>query len=139
MGPAGATAQPMSEATDPQPEDALGKVYDAGLMRRLLGYVRPYRGRTLLATGLILVSSLLQLVGPLVTAVALDLYVRPVSSHPPRGGAHARWSRRSRRSHTWSAAPLHAWEWRRPLLSRPPIRRRGSPVWRPWQRSTWSP
>jgi|CXWL01.1.fsa_nt_gi ATP-binding cassette subfamily B protein len=67
----------MSEATDPQPEDALGKVYDARLMRRLLGYVRPYRGRTLLATALILVSSLLQLVGPLVTAVALDLYVRP--------------------------------------------------------------
>ncbi|MDP9122378.1 MAG: ABC transporter ATP-binding protein/permease [Acidobacteriota bacterium] len=46
-------------------------------MRRLLRYVRPYRGMTAAAVALILFSSLLQLVGPLAMAVALDLFIRP--------------------------------------------------------------
>ena len=66
-------------------EEALGKAYDARLMRRLLAYVRPYRGRMALAVALILVSSCLELVGPLATAVALDLYVRPLADSPPSG------------------------------------------------------
>ncbi len=61
----------------PQEEEALGKAYDAGLMRRLLAYLRPYRGMTAGALALILMSSLLQLVGPLTVAVSLDLFVRP--------------------------------------------------------------
>ncbi len=58
-------------------EEILGKAYDARLMRRLMGYVRPYRLMTAGAVALILVSSALQLVGPLATAVAIDLFVRP--------------------------------------------------------------
>ena len=58
-------------------EDVLGKAYDARLMRRLLAYVKPYRGQTALAVLLIGVSSLLRLVGPLATAVAIDLFIRP--------------------------------------------------------------
>ena len=58
-------------------EEVLGKAYDARLMRRLLGYVRPYRGMAVGALMLILGSSLLQLVGPLATAVALDLFIGP--------------------------------------------------------------
>jgi ATP-binding cassette subfamily B protein len=58
-------------------EDVLGKAYDARLMRRLVSYVRPYRGLAAAAVALIILSSLLQLVGPLVTAIALDLYVQP--------------------------------------------------------------
>src|SRR6185436_7482306 len=53
------------------------KAYDARLMRRLRRYLRPYRGMTAGALALILISSLLQLVGPLAMAVALDLFVRP--------------------------------------------------------------
>ena len=49
-------------------------------MRRLLAYLRPYRGRALGALGLLILSSLLQLVGPLATAVALDLFVRPLGA-----------------------------------------------------------
>ncbi len=67
----------MSEPGDLHSEEILGKAYDARLMRRLLGYVRPYRGMALSAVGLIVLSSLLQLVGPLLTAAALDLYIRP--------------------------------------------------------------
>ncbi len=74
---------PMSEAESPhEEEEILGKAYDARLMRRLLSYVKPYRGMTLASVALILVSSVLQLVGPLVTAVALDLFMRPDA---PRG------------------------------------------------------
>ena len=57
-------------------EEALGKVYDVGLLRRLVAYVRPYGDMALGALGLIILSSLLQLIGPLATAVALDLFVR---------------------------------------------------------------
>ena len=52
-------------------EGAPGRAYDGRLMRRLLGYLRPYRGSVLTAVSLIVVSSLLQLAGPLLTAVAL--------------------------------------------------------------------
>lgn len=65
----------MSELPELHEEEVLGKVYDGRLMRRLLGYVRPYRGMLVLAVLLVIVSSILQLVGPLATAVALDLFV----------------------------------------------------------------
>lgn len=75
----------MSEVAEFHEEEVLGRAYDRRLMRRLLLYVRPYRGMVAGAVGLILVSSLLQLVGPLATAVAIDLYIRPASSveHAP--------------------------------------------------------
>jgi ATP-binding cassette subfamily B multidrug efflux pump len=61
-------------------EEVLGKVYDARLMRRLVSYVRPYGDMALGSLGLIILSSLLQLIGPLATAVALDLFIRPPGS-----------------------------------------------------------
>jgi len=67
----------MSRHADVHEEEALGKAYDARLMRRLIAYVRPYWGQALLAVALIILSSLLQLIGPLATAVALDLFIRP--------------------------------------------------------------
>jgi len=67
----------VSEPIAYHEEEALGKAYDARLMRRLLAYVRPYRGMASAAVALIVVSSLLQLVGPLATAVALDLFIEP--------------------------------------------------------------
>jgi ATP-binding cassette subfamily B multidrug efflux pump len=62
---------------DPHEEEILGKAYDARLMRRLLTYLRPYRWMTAGSVGLILLSSVFQLIGPLATAVAIDLFVRP--------------------------------------------------------------
>jgi ATP-binding cassette, subfamily B, multidrug efflux pump len=67
----------MSEPIGQHEEEALGKAYDARLMRRLLAYLYPYRGMTAWALGLILLSSLLQLLGPLAMAVAIDLFIRP--------------------------------------------------------------
>jgi ATP-binding cassette subfamily B protein len=53
-------------------EEALGKAYDARLMRRLLAYLRPYRGRVILAIFTLLAASLVALVGPWLTQLALD-------------------------------------------------------------------
>src|SRR3954470_5155387 len=70
----------MSEPVSHHEEEVLGKAYDSRLMRRLLAYVRPYGDMALGALGLILLSSLLQLLAPLATAVALDLFIRPPGS-----------------------------------------------------------
>jgi len=53
-------------------EEALGKAYDARLMRRLLRYLRPYRGAVALAVVLLLTSAALQLLGPWITSLVLD-------------------------------------------------------------------
>lgn len=53
-------------------EEALGKAYDARLMRRLLLYVRPYRLRVALAIAALTAAALLELIGPWLTKVALD-------------------------------------------------------------------
>jgi ATP-binding cassette subfamily B protein len=76
----------MSEPVSQHEEEALGKAYDARLMRRLLAYLRPYRGMTIGALALILVSSVLQLFGPLAVAVAMDLFIRPQG---PKGNISA--------------------------------------------------
>ena len=62
-------------------EEALGKAYDARLMRRLLAYLRPYRGMTVAAVALMFLSSLLQLIGPLAVAVTIDLFVHPLAGN----------------------------------------------------------
>lgn len=81
----------MSETVELLEESTLGKAYDARLMRRLLGYLRPYRGMVLAAVCLIILSSGLQLVGPLATAVALDLFVRPFDEAPESISVVSRW------------------------------------------------
>jgi ATP-binding cassette, subfamily B, multidrug efflux pump len=53
-------------------EEALGKAYDARLMRRLLRYLRPYRGKVVLAVLILMAASLLQIVGPWLTQRAID-------------------------------------------------------------------
>ncbi len=80
----------MAKDRDFHEEDAVGKVYDGRLMRRLLGYLAPYRGMAAGALALILVSSALQLVGPLVTAVTLDLFIQPMDNRPARAPV-SRW------------------------------------------------
>ena len=56
-------------------EEPLGRGYDAGLLRRLVGYLRPYRGLTAVAVLLLLAGAGLALVGPLLTQRALDTAV----------------------------------------------------------------
>ena len=56
-------------------EEPQEKGYDAALMRRLLVYLRPYRGAALLAVLLLLAGAGLALVGPALTQRALDVAV----------------------------------------------------------------
>ena len=56
-------------------DEVLGKAYDARLMRRLLGYMRPYRARIGVAFLAILGLSLLQLAPPYLTKVAIDTHI----------------------------------------------------------------
>ncbi len=57
---------------DFQEEEALGKGYDARLMRRLLEYLRPYKWQVTLAIAILLFGSLFQIVGPWLTQIAID-------------------------------------------------------------------
>jgi ATP-binding cassette, subfamily B, multidrug efflux pump len=63
-------------------EDVLGKAYDARLMRRLLGYMRPYRKLVGLSLVFLLAQSLLQVASPLLTRIAVDRYIRPGAQLP---------------------------------------------------------
>ena len=56
-------------------EEILGKAYDAGLMRRLLRYLRPYTVQVLIALTAIVGASLLQLAQPYLMKVAIDDYI----------------------------------------------------------------
>ena len=59
----------------PDDADAAGPGYDASLLRRLLGYLRPYRWWTLAAVLLLMSQSILALIGPRLTEHALDVAV----------------------------------------------------------------
>ena len=63
----------MSEMLDDS--DGAGRGYDASLLRRLLGYLRPYRWWTLGAVLLLMSQSVLALIGPRLTQHALDVAV----------------------------------------------------------------
>ena len=56
-------------------EEVFEKGYDVRLLRRLLTYLRPYRGLTVLAVLLLLSGAGLALVGPLLTQRALDVAI----------------------------------------------------------------
>ena len=58
-------------------EEVLGKAYDARLMRRLLVYMRPYWKLVTISLVFLLLQSSLQVLGPLLTKVAVDKYVDP--------------------------------------------------------------
>ena len=56
----------------PDKDDRLGKAYDGRIVRRLSFYLRPYKGRLILAILLMIVSSLLAVSQPLIIGLAID-------------------------------------------------------------------
>jgi len=60
-----------------QHEEVLGKAYDARLMRRLLGYLRPHRRAVVVALVSIIGYSVLQLAQPYLTKLAIDDHITP--------------------------------------------------------------
>ncbi len=63
-------------SADANEEQVLGKAYDARLMRRLLTYIKPYRGSAYLAIVCLLAGSGLSVVQPYLTKIAIDRYIR---------------------------------------------------------------
>ena len=58
-----------------QEEEVLGKAYDGRLMRRLLTYLRPYKWHVVVALGAIILKSVADVLGPLLTKIAIDKYL----------------------------------------------------------------
>src|SRR5438067_4318013 len=59
-------------------EDEAAKAFDPHLARRLLFYLRPYRVRATVSVALVIFSSILEVAGPAIIAIAVDLWVKPV-------------------------------------------------------------
>lgn len=62
-------------------EEALGKAYDARLMKRLLTYLRPYKGATALAVLMLLIAALAQVALPFLTQYGIDNYIKEKNAH----------------------------------------------------------
>ena len=58
-----------------QEEEVLGKAYDGRLMRRLLTYLRPYKWHVAVALVAIVLKSVLDVLGPFLTKIAIDKYL----------------------------------------------------------------
>ena len=79
--------------------------YDLGLMRRLIAYLGSYRLLAAVAVLLIIVSAGLQLVGPLATAVALDLFIAPGEAQTADPSAVSGWMSRRLAARGWELTP----------------------------------
>ncbi|HEX7191980.1 MAG TPA: ABC transporter ATP-binding protein [Thermoanaerobaculia bacterium] len=59
-------------------EEEGARAFDPRLARRLLKYLRPYRVRATVSVLLVILSSVLEILGPAIIAVAIDLFVKPI-------------------------------------------------------------
>src|SRR5215470_11488529 len=62
-------------------EEVLGKAYDSRLMKRLLGYLRPYTWQVTVALAAIILKAAMDVAGPYLTKIAVDKYLAP--THAP--------------------------------------------------------
>lgn len=58
-----------------QEEEVLGKAYDSRLMKRLMGYIWPYKWQLIVALIAIILKAGADILGPLLTKVAIDKYL----------------------------------------------------------------
>jgi ATP-binding cassette subfamily B protein len=64
-----------------QEEEVLGKAYDSRLMKRLLGYLRPYKWQVVVALIAIILKAGADVLGPYLTKTAIDKYLSSTSHH----------------------------------------------------------
>lgn len=62
-------------------EEVLGKAYDSKLMKRLLGYIKPYKKYVLFAIFLNIIASSLGPLRPVLTKIAIDDYIAKSDYH----------------------------------------------------------
>ena len=85
-------------------EDEGGKAFDSHLARRLLRYLKPYRLRATMSVVLVILSSLTEIAGPAIIAIAVDLFVKPFAGAQPVGVSSriGEWLV----AHGWTLTPL---------------------------------
>jgi len=64
-------------------DDVVGKVYDGPLMRRLFGYLSPYKLATITSALAIFLKSISDVFGPYLVKTAVDTYFAPSANHKP--------------------------------------------------------
>src|SRR6185437_13475301 len=64
-----------------QEEEVLGKAYDSRLMKRLLGYLRPYKWQVVVALGSIVLKAACDVSLPYLTKTAIDKYLASSGLH----------------------------------------------------------
>ena len=89
-------------------EEALGKAFEPRLVRRLFGLAKPYRSYAGGALAVLLLESLVQLSGPLLTAAAIDLVL---SKEKTGAGAAAHGVDRFFRAFGIDLSAGHGMEW----------------------------
>ncbi|RKY83782.1 ABC transporter ATP-binding protein, partial [candidate division KSB1 bacterium] len=57
-------------------EEILGKAYDRKLMKRLLTYLKPYKFSVLAGLIFLLIASFLELLGPILVKIAIDVHIK---------------------------------------------------------------
>ena len=62
-------------------DEVLGKAYDAKLMKRLLGFIKPYKKYVIFAIVLNIFVAILSAVGPMLTKIAVDDYISKSDYH----------------------------------------------------------
>ena len=75
MATAEKTTQKEGQKPKPADEEILGKAYDGRLMRRLLTYLRPYKLQAGISIVAVLLKAGADIMGPLLTKVAIDQYL----------------------------------------------------------------
>src|SRR6267154_4878075 len=65
-----------------QDDEILGKAYDSRLMKRLLGYLRPYGWQVAVALGAIILKAAADVIGPYLTKTAIDKYLASAPGRP---------------------------------------------------------
>ena len=85
-------------------EDEGAKAFDPRLARRLFQYLRPYRVRATVSVCLVILASGLEILGPAIVAVAIDLFVKPVAGSHPVGvsASIGNWLH----AHGWALDPI---------------------------------
>jgi ATP-binding cassette, subfamily B, multidrug efflux pump len=82
-----AQAQPQTQQRQGMDDDVVGKAYDSRLMRRLAGYLSPYRVAAAVSAVAILLKSASDVAGPYFVKAAVDNYFAP-TGHPGWLGRH---------------------------------------------------
>jgi ATP-binding cassette, subfamily B, multidrug efflux pump len=84
-------------------EEEGARAFDPHLARRLFQYLRPYRVRAGVSVALVILSSLFEIAGPAIVAIAIDLFVRPGGAAPVGVSARVgQWLA----AHDWLSDPL---------------------------------